>query len=633
MIDTISKLFRDFSVNKGDLEALLSKDKSGVFQPTTWRMLYEVASRFGAGLLSLGAKKPDHIGIISDNRKEWIVADLGILGIGCADVPRGSDSTAVEISYILKHADCSITLVENQVQMDKVLVVKGSLPGLKTIIVMDPDYQQTSATQTGVRILTFQEILDRGGDYLKKNPDCFETLINASEPADLVTIIYTSGTTGEPKGVMLTNANYMHQIKAPLVPLEIVEGDIFLSVLPIWHSYERALEYVAFFAGCTLAYSKPISQVLMDDMAKVRPTIFPSVPRIWEKVKQGIYRKVAEEGGVKKILFDFFVRIGSAHSRLHTMFRGLKPQFKKRYRIFDAVISVVPLILLTPLNLLGQALVFSKLKKRLGGRFKFGVSGGGALPKHVDEFFAAAGILLLEGYGLTETSPIVSARESRKPVPQTIGPPLPEVLVRVVDENGNTLGPGEKGVLHIKGPNIMLGYYKRPEETSKTISEDGWLNSGDLAMLTHRGEIKILGRVKETIVLLGGENIEPTPIEDTICESAYIDQVMVVGQDQRHLGALVVPNQQSIEEYAHSFGIGFNGYEALLADENINHLVMDEINARINPKKGFKLFERIHKAKLLAKVFEPGDEMTHSLKLKRNVIEEKYVKEIMALFK
>jgi long-chain acyl-CoA synthetase len=633
MADTVPKLLLDYSKKEPELTVQLVKDKAGVFQATSWSKLYEEVKAFAAGLLSLGVQEGDHIGLISDNMKEWLWTDLAILSIGAVDVPRGSDSTAPEIQYILDHAECAFVVAENQAQMEKILSIKKGLKRLKTLIVLDPEYRKKDSKLQGVAIWTFTEVQAKGREYLKKNPGSIEQRIAAGKPDEVVTIIYTSGTTGEPKGVMLTNSNYMHQIPAPLASLDIRRGDVFMSVLPVWHSYERAIEYVAIFAGCSLAYSKPVAQIMVEDMGKIRPQIFPSVPRIWEAVKRGIIRNIDSEKGLKRSLAYFFINVGTAHSKLKVLFRGLKPRFRKRSRFLDALVSFLPLLLLTPLNLLGQLLVFKKIKHRLGGKFKFGVSGAGALPPHVDDFFAAAGILLLEGYGLTESSPIVSVRNSWRPVPGTIGPPLPGVEVKVLDENGQELAPGQKGVLYIRGPNVMKGYYRKPELTEQVITRDGWLNTGDLAMLTHDGEIKIMGRVKETVVLLGGENVEPGPIEDTISESDYVDQVMVVGQDQRYLAALVVPNMENVERFARENGIPFEKPEDLLDNEDIYKLLLGEIDSRISPKRGFKLFERINKIKILGGPFEIGKEMTHTLKLRRNVIYEDYDRDIKELFR
>lgn len=633
MADTIPKMMQDFVKREADLTVQWSKDESGEFQAIAWKQLIVEVEAFAAGLLSLGVKRGDHIGMISDNMKEWLWADLAILSIGAADVPRGSDSMAPEIQYILDHAECGVTIAENESQLEKILSIKISLKGLKTLIVLDPDFQKSKSKMQGVAIWTFKEIQEQGREYLKKHSGCIEEEIAKGKTEDLATIIYTSGTTGEPKGVMLTHSNYMHQIPTPLKHIDIDKGDIFLSVLPIWHSYERAIGYVAIFAGCSVAYSKLVAQIMVEDMGKIKPQIFPSVPRIWEAVKRGIIRNIESESSVKKALAYFFIGVGTAHSKLKVRLRGLRPRFKKSSRFVDALISFLPFLLLSPLNALGQVLVFKKIKHRLGGKFKFGVSGAGALPPHVDEFFAAAGILLLEGYGLTETSPIVSARQSYHPVPGTIGPPLEQVEVKVLAEDGSELPPGKKGVLYVRGPNVMKGYYKKPDLSAQAITKDGWLNTGDLAMLTHDGEIKIMGRTKETVVLLGGENVEPGPIEDTITESDYVDQVMVVGQDQKYLAALVVPNFETLKRFAEENGVPFGKVEDLIDNQDIYKLIMDEIDSRVGPKRGFKLFERINKARLLARPFEKGKEMTHTLKLKRNVIYEQYDREIKELFK
>jgi len=640
MGDTIPKLMLEFVRNEPELTIQWSKDSTGTFQPIVWKQMRGEVESFAAGLLDLGVKRGDHIGMISDNMKEWLWADLAILSIGAADVPRGSDSMAPEIQYILDHAECSVCIVENLAQLEKVLSIKKNLKGLKTFIVLDPEFKKVDevavarmAKNAGTKIFMFKEVQEQGRGYASKHPGFLEEEVAKGKTEDLATLIYTSGTTGEPKGVMLTHSNYMHQIPTPLKHIDIRKGDIFLSVLPIWHSYERAIGYVAIFAGCSIAYSKLVAQIMVEDMGKIKPQIFPSVPRIWEAVKKGIIRNIDSGSSVKKALAYFFLGVGTAHSKLKVRLRGLRPRFRKSSRLADALISILPFLLLTPFNALGQMLVFKKIKHRLGGRFRFGVSGAGALPPHVDDFFAAAGILLLEGYGLTETSPIVSARQSFHPVPGTIGPPLEQLEVKVLGESGAELPPGQKGVLYVRGPNVMKGYYKKPELTAQTITADGWLNTGDLAMLTHDGEIKIMGRVKETVVLMGGENIEPGPIEDTITESDYVDQVMVVGQDQKYLAALVVPSFETLTDFAKENGIPFEKSEDLLDNDDVYKLIMDEIDFRVGPKRGFKLFERINKVKLLAKPFEKGVEMTHTLKLKRNVIYDEYDKDIKELFK
>ncbi len=484
-----------------------------------------------------------------------------------------------------------------------------------------------------IEITAFGEILNKGKEILKEDPEIFETELSQGSASDLATIIYTSGTTGEPKGVMLTHNNFLHQVKQIPNILIISPGDIWLSVLPVWHSFERIIEYVVLCSGTAQAYSKPVGKIMLDDMAALKPAFMASVPRIWDGIRAAIYRKVNAEGGAKKVLFHFFVAAAAIHELLLNMCKGRLPQFKKRYRAVDIIVSIIPLILLTPVRGLGNLLVFGKLQKMLGGRFKAAISGGGALPDYVDKFFGAAGILLLEGYGLTETAPVVSVRLQRAPVPSTVGPMLAGTEIRIVDDNMNVLPPGNKGVVLIKGPQVMIGYYKKPEESKKVLDGDGWLNTGDLGIVTHKGELKIIGRVKDTIVLLGGENIEPDPIESAILESKYVDQVIVLGQDQKFLAAMVIPNYEELEKYASENDISYIDRESLADAPEINELINDEIHNRVNIQNGFKAFERIYRIKLLIKPFEVGRELTHTLKMRRNVINELYAKEIKELFK
>jgi long-chain acyl-CoA synthetase len=635
MEDTVVKVHWATAEKLAGTVALMSKDHEGHWESTTFQQFAGLFERFGAGLLDYGVKRGDHVGVISDNRKEWMIANLGIIGIGAVDVPRGSDTMPNELRYILQHADCPVTLAENAEQLKKILAKKDELPLLKTVIVIDPAFKPEAfeGQNAGVKIVTFQEILERGTKLLAKDSQAYKREMQKGKPDDLITLIYTSGTTGEPKGVMLTNANFLHNIRNVPKTLHVGPGDIFLSVLPAWHSFERIIDNFALSQGTTLAYSKPIAKIMLTDMATVKPTVMASVPRIWEGVRAAIYRNINEEGGIKKALFLFFVAVGKAHATCSALVRGLYPQFSKRYRLTDFLLGILPFLLLSPFKALGSLLVFSKIKARLGGRFRFTVSGGGALPPYVDRFFQAAGVLLLEGYGLTETTPVVSVRLQDHPVPGTIGPLLDEMQMRLLDpETGKEVGPGKKGVIYLKGPNVMKGYYKRPDKTAEVLSADGWLNTGDLGMVTHKGEIKIIGRTKETIVLLGGENVEPVPIEDTITESEMIDQVMVVGQDQKFLAALVVPNEEALEKHAEAQEISYVAKEELLENPLIMECISDEINSRVNGKRGFREFERVFRFRLIPKHFEVGVELTASQKMKRDIINGIYQKEIKELF-
>jgi long-chain acyl-CoA synthetase len=636
MEDTVVKVIRGVAERMPDQLMLMARDAKGAWQRWTYREFCGLAERFGAGLLDLGVKRGDHVGILSDNRWEWIVADQGILGIGAADVPRGSDTMPDEMRYILRHADVEISLAENAEQLSKILSRKNDLPLLKTVIVIDGAFDPRGFKEPlqGLKVLAFSEVMDRGTKLLAKEPQAYRKEVAKGTPDDLVTLIYTSGTTGEPKGVMMTNGNYLHNLRTT-VPgaITVGPGDVFLSVLPVWHSFERTVEYIVFRNGCTQAYSKLAGKIMMGDMGEIKPTVMASMPRIWESVRATLLRTINEEGGIKKALFSFFLKVGTAHQTCTNLVRGLVPQFTRRSRVLDALLGILPFLLLWPLRALGNVLVFSKLKKRLGGRFRFSVSGGGALPPYVDKFFGAAGILMLEGYGLTETAPVVSVRLEKHPVPGTIGPALAEQEIVLRDpETRQPVGPGKKGVIFVKGPNVMKGYYKRPDKTTEAIGADGFFDTGDLGMITYKGELKIIGRTKETIVLLSGENVEPLPIEDAILESEYIDQIMVVGQDQKFLGALVIANDEALEKWAQREEIAYTSIEDLRDNAQVNELIAEEIGARVNADRGFRIWERVHRFKLLPKHFEVGVELSKTLKLKRNVIEEIYKKEIAEIF-
>ena len=634
MEETIAKMFKEIVEQYPDQIAQLSKDREGKFQPTSYRQLYEEVKIFGSGLISLGIKRGDKIGLISDDRKEWLIADLAILGIGAVDVPRGCDTLPQEIGYILKYSDCETTLVENADQLEKVLSIKKDLPGLKRIIGIEENPPKSVKQKaSGIDLLSFQEVMEKGKQQAEKEPDLFDRELKLGKNKDLATIIFTSGTTGEPKGVMLSHENFLYQVRSIPGIIDIGPGDIWLNVLPVWHSFERVLQYIALGWATAMAYSKPIGRIMLPDFEAVRPTWMAGVPRLWEAIMAGVYRNANSQGGVKRALFYFFVAVGKTHAALSHLFQGLLPQFKRRYRFLDIIISIIPLILLTPLQLLGNLLVFKKIKKKLGGRFVAGVSGGGALPGSVDKFFSAAGILLLEGYGLTETSPVISVRKQGKPVFGTIGPPLPGTEVRIVDDNLQVLPPGKKGVLMARGPQVMLGYLKNPEKTAEVISTEGWFNTGDLAMLTHKGEIKIVGRAKDTIVLRGGENIEPAPIEERLQESKYIIQAVVLGQDQKFLAALVVPNLEEVEEFAKEINIPYLDKEDLVDAPEVNELIGKEIREQINPKSGFRAFERIFRFKLIARTFEVGRELSHKQDVMRHAINDLYRKEIEELFR
>jgi long-chain acyl-CoA synthetase len=613
--------------------AQYAKDAEGRFQPRTYQRLYEEICFLASGLLELGAKRGDHIGLISDNRQEWLAADFAVLALGAADVPRGCDSTEQELAYILGFTECALCFVENQKQIAKLLALR--LPLLKTLVVFDAVDEPglTAAAEAGIRIVGFAEALELGKRRRSRSPDEIETGLEQGRGEDLATIIFTSGTTGEPKGVMLSHHNFLAQLPSWRLVFDVKTGDIWLSVLPVWHVFERCIEYIIVYLNSSIAYSKPISSVLLADFQSIRPHWMVSVPRVWESIMDWSNRHVKRQGLGFRKGFEFFMTVGIMHNYFRDLTMGRLPNFHGRVRLFDFLLGCIPLAALTPIQCLTWLIVFRPIKKRLGGRFKAGISGGGSLPLKVDLFFNAIGIRLQEAYGLTEAAPLVSARRYKAPRRTTVGQLLLNTEARVVDEQGNILPPGRNGRLLVRGPQVMLGYYRKPELTAKTVSAEGWLETGDIAMLTYDNEIRITGRAKDTIVLRGGENVEPVPIEMKIRESPWVSHCMVVGQDQKYIAALIVPVQEALMGFAKENNIPIVDYDSLLQQPEINELLANEVSRLVSAQAGFKIYERVFKIKLIPKPFEAGEELSAKMELRRPKITAMYGREIASLFK
>ncbi|MCX7028148.1 MAG: AMP-binding protein [Spirochaetes bacterium] len=632
MAETIPQMFIEVAEVQPQVDAQLSKDENGIFRPRSYAELLRDIEIFSVGLATLGLERGGKVGLISDNRKEWLVADLAILGLGGADVPRGCDATIQEITYILAFSECGLAILENEKQLRKILETRSEMPLLKSLILFDEPGEAAAveAAEAGLELHNYAGVYAAGKKAEK--PGFFRSEAAKGTRGDLATLIYTSGTTGEPKGVMLSHGNFLHQTDYLPALMELRAKDIFLSVLPIWHSFERIVQYLILKGGGTIAYSKPIGSILLADMAAVQPHWFPSVPRIWESVKDGVYKSMRQASPLVRGLFGFFVGVGKSYAYFRNHLLGLIPDFKRRSRPLEIAMSIIPFILLFPLWKLGDILVFKKVKAKLGRNFIAGVSGGGALPVAVDRFFDAIGVLILEGYGLTETAPVLGIRLRRHPVQGTVGPIHRGTEIRIVDDQGGILPAGRKGIIQVRGPQVMLGYYKRPDLTSRIMTQDGWLDTGDLGILTFHGELRITGRAKDTIVLRGGENVEPAPIEQRLCESPYILQAVVLGQDEKYLAALIVPRQDSLTVWAEENEVPFNDYEALVQQPEVRELIDGEISGLIAPKAGFKAFERIFKFDILPEAFQQGRELSAKQELKRHAVNELYKKQIQAMF-
>jgi long-chain acyl-CoA synthetase len=635
MEKTLPLMMRTRAKDSPDIVIQYFKDSSGEFRSKTYRQFYEEVCFLASALIELGVKRGDHIGLIADNRHEWMLTDFGVLSAGAIDVPRGCDITPQELTYILGFTECKLAFVENQKQVHKIISCKTELPELRTLITFDPVDQETEtlAAGVGVTVHYFASVIALGQKREAVQPGCAAAEMDKGEEEDIATIIFTSGTTGEPKGVMLCHRNFLCQLPAFDFIFELKPGDIWLSVLSVWHVYEREIEYVIFYNRTSIAYSRPVSSVLMADFQSIKPQWMVSVPRVWEAIMDAITRNVTSMGGFTRKIFDFAVSLSMMYTYFKDLTFGLLPNFRGRVRPLDSIIGFIPWLLLLPGRGIAQALIFNRIKRRLGGHFKAGISGGGSLPARVDLFFNSVGIRLQEAYGLTETAPLLTVRRYKRPRRGTIGQLLPNTEAKVVDKNGKALPPGRNGIIHVRGKQVMKGYFKKPDLTAAVIDADGWFNTGDIGMLTHDNELRITGRAKDTIVLRGGENVEPVPIEHTLRESPYIQHCMVVGQDQKYLAALIIPRQDVLMSFAEENNIPIVDYELLLQQPEINALIASEIAGRVNLKTGFKPFERVFKFALLTKPFELGKELSGKQELLRHRISALYAREIQRLYR
>lgn len=626
----IADLYRLAAEVYAERPAQAHREKQGEFSTRNYRDLYEEACALATAFADLGLQARQHVAIVSDNRPEWLLCDAATLLCGAADVPRASDTTAQEISFIVAHSDSVLLIVENAAVLARVMEVRAALPKVKHVILVEGE------PPGGAEVIKLSELLLRGRELRADGNRVVEERLSGIRGEDLFTIIYTSGTTGTPKGVMLTHDNMMSQVR--YLPFHLTPGDRVLSILPVWHSYERVFEMVTVSRGACTYYTG--LRTVGEDLRKVRPTWMASAPRLWEGLYNRILQNVAQAPPLRRSLFRAAYHCSRQYESALFFLTGRKLDMHGRSwpeSVKLAVQSVLALIVYAIPRKVLDGIVLKKLRGVVGGEFKGTVSGGGALPPHVDEFFNYIGIPVLEGYGMTETSPVLAVRTWRKLVIGTVGPFWPHTEIRIVDPStGDVLYPapskrgggrGIKGEIHARGPQVMKGYYKNPEATEKVL-KDGWMNTGDLGMVTFNDCLKILGRSKETIVLLSGENVEPVPIEAKLLESRFIEQCMVVGQDEKHLGALIVPSVEGLKQQ------GFNvpSLATAEADPQIAEVIGAEVRRLVSREEGFKPFEFVLAWRFVPKAFEVGDELTGTFKPKRHVITDKYASLIDAMF-
>ena len=546
------------------------------------------------GLAEAGVERGDRVAILAENRPEWTALDHAALNLGAAIVPIYTTLMPDQIRFILDNSQSRLLVVSNAGHLDRLIPVRGALPALTRIVVIDPPDVIPEGVTTWSGLLAAGEAADRS------QPGRFEEARSRITPDDLATIIYTSGTTGDPKGVMLTHANFVSNVNATLQVIPFHATDVALSFLPMSHVLERMVQFTYLSAGATVAYAESIDKV-PQNMTEIRPTVVASVPRLFEKMHARILDAVSASSSVRRMLFAAALALGRRHARAMLVGRPAS-------------------LLVRILHPLADRLVFARVRARLGGRIRFFISGGAPLAAEINEFLHAAGLRVLEGYGLTETSPVIAVNTLDCTRIGTVGPVIPGVEVRIAED----------GEILARGPNIMRGYFRNEEATRHAI-RDGWFHTGDIGHFDDDGCLKITDRKKEILKTSGGKMIAPQPIENMLKTDRFISQAVLIGDRRKFVSALIAPDREWLESYARHKGI-----EYATVDDLIRHpKVIDLFRRRIEGKMdGLARYERIKAFRLLPReLSQEEDELTPTLKVKRRVIERRYADLIDSIYR
>ncbi|MFT7618689.1 MAG: long-chain acyl-CoA synthetase [Planctomycetota bacterium] len=622
-----SKLIRCFE--KSANSRLLIGNQLCVRESWNGAEIIKAVKDLAAGLTTLGIEARSHIGLISDNFDLWLIADLGSLHAGLVNVPRARDTSAEEVAFVLGHSGCRAAFLEDKKLLSRLAPELENLAEIETIIVLRGDTGEISVP--GKEILTLEEVQRRGQEEVAQ--EAAEKRARDIDHQDLATIVYTSGTTGNPKGVRLTHGNILHNIRTVPIVIDLRTDDRYLSFLPTWHSFERALEYCLLAAGTSIQYSS--KSKLRKDMPTAKPTIMAGVPRLWESLTANVMGSVEKLPTAKRTFVRFALDGSKRCVQSRRLLAGQLVDDQNRVIHITGLrrlLSSLNAFLCSPLHKLADKLVYTKLRAVLGNSIRFVVSGGGALQSHVDEFFNRAGVCLINGYGLTETAPVICIRTPTDNVLTTAGKRLPETEWRVRDENNTvTLPVGTKGVLWVQGPQIMNGYHRNQEATDAVLQGD-WFCTGDLAALTQDGEVIIQGRAKDTIVLRGGENVEPELIEAPIAKIPYVQDVLVVGHGEKYLCALLVPNPETL---ATRFpNLDKDDLSGAAKNQEIGTFLHEAVKKSLSRDEGYLVFQQVPKIICLDAPFSAEDgTLTQTMKKRRPQIEAKHADAIAAAYK
>lgn len=586
----------------------------------TMREFFDKTTQFAAGFQKLGVKKNSKVAFFSENSSKWVIVDQAVLACGAVNAVRGSSAPKSELEYIWEHSD-SMALVTDSSKVIKDLSSIFMTHKPKFILYIGNENIAGFSGLSKIPFYTFEQF-----DEFSKNRKFWRTTINKNDPA---TIMYSSGTTGNPKGVLLSHGNIMYEMSAVHPVIKIKPGRSTLNVLPIWHAYQRTCQYYAMSRGCL----QNITNVrnFKKDLTKYCPNYIYTVPRIWVMIYDGIHQQVRSLPLYAQLMFKFFLNISKTTKKAKRIIKNRSIYHNSS----DFTQKIMPFFLaniLTPVDKFSMKFVYKKIKNALGGKFIKGISGGGAIPAYVEDFFEAIGVNLFVGYGLTETAPVLTVRKEEDNKMYSVGPALQNTEIKIVDPTTyEKLKNGKKGLILARGPQVMLGYYKDEEATKKAITPDGWFVTGDLGWFTQDNCLVISGRLKEIIVLSNGENIGSESLEEACEEIAYIKQIVVTGQDMPSLTALVVLNN---EEVARVFGAKSKAVTDPNNLKDFKAMLLNEINQKIKNRPTFRQFERISNIYFLKEPFTIENGMlTQTLKIKKNVVFEKYSAEIKKMYK
>lgn len=621
---TLFHMFLDTYKNNQNKTAFIYRVSDKEFTITYEKLFEDVlllSRAFRAKKITKGSK----VMLLCDNRYEWMVTDLALVSLGAISIPRGSDTPTAELEFIMQHSECEFLIAEDEklYQQHEMMVKELKL---KSIFILEAKQLHTIFDNT----YSYNDLLKDRKIY-QNEIDEFCSLKDNLHENDTFTLIYTSGTTGKPKGVVLTHKNIMHNVLYLPKLIDLKSDDIWVSILPSWHIFERAAEYLSISKGCCTVYST--IKTFAADLEEYKPTLVATVPRLWESMYTKINNALEKKDPKKAKIFKKLVKISAAYNYNMRVIKDELPRFENNFisSTCKKFFSFIKVLFLYPLN------AFAKKKLRLvqekfGGRLRLAISGGGTLPEFLDSWIDAIGIRIVNAYGMTECAPGIAGRALNCNTFGTLGLPVEGTEIKIFNEYDEEVAPGEVGEILIKGNQLTPGYYKNEEENKKSFTKDGYFRTGDLGKFTIKKELIITGRSKEIIVLANGENVDPSRIESTISMLPFIADNVLVGQDKKGLGMLLVPDMEKMKEYVlENFNKVVHNMESVLEDKNIVNKIKHDMNELLHHKRGFKPFEKLQNIHFLDEEFKPGVELTNTLKKKRHVIEQKY-KEVIDKF-